>query len=133
MGKSKNSRRRKNRLRRENASNLPPSITITGNNNISPSKQGGGDLVRSLSHAKTSEREVACLAIIRAFEVGTNDAAVERLRRYQTQNVLLTLFERLNDEQGAIQNLAAGAIRNITSFDDIRIIDITMRVYNAAT
>ena len=127
MGKSKNSRRRKNRLRRENASNLPPSITITGNNNISPSKQGGGDLVRSLSHAKTSEREVACLAIIRAFEVGTNDAAVERLRRYQTQNVLLTLFERLNDEQGAIQNLAAGAIRNITSFDDIRIIDILMQ------
>ena len=87
---------------------LSPSITITVII-ISPSKQGGGDLVRSLSHAKTSEREVVCLAIIRAFEVGTNDAAVERLRRYQTQNVLLTLFERLNDEQGAIQNLAAGA------------------------
>ena len=110
-------------MRRENGTNLPHAPPASTSHIASTSHS----LARALSHAKTSEREIACLAVIRAFETGTAVAAVERLRQYQTENVLLTLLERLGDEQAAIRNLAAGALRNITSFDDPRIVQVLMQ------
>ena len=69
MGRSKSSRRakRRARLRRENGTNMPHAPPPS----TSPSASTTHSLARALSHAKTSEREIACLAIIRAFETGT--------------------------------------------------------------
>ena len=116
MGRSKTSRRAKEgALEEENGTNLPHAPP--------PTSPPFHSLARALP--RQNFRAEIVLAVIRAFEAGTADAAVERLR-HQTENVLLALLERLGDEQAAIRNLAAGALRN-NSFDDPRIVEVLMQ------
>jgi hypothetical protein len=129
MGKAKNSKRKRGKKQR--ASDASPLGTSTADFEDALAESFDltidKELLQKLKHPKASERETACLVVVKTFEECTTKDALHLLRRYQVSSVLGALLERLGDGIPAIKLLTAGAFRNIASFEDPRIHDILIQ------
>ena len=134
MGRSKNNRRKNARRRQageNNPSGLPSTDDLAALGSTSTPKEDAvvhAQLLKNLTHQKATEREAACLYAVRTFEACSTDVALKKLRQFQVTNVLGTLIDRLADGVAAVRLLAAGAFRNIASFEDEQVHEILLQV-----